>query len=183
VGPHCPDLLNAFINYWNVFPDSPPPTRLIICLLVRYRKAGPVTPRPAAATGWRNLKRCLSWIRRSAVNSNPAVAAGQDDGSLRAREYLGSLSLGGYGGVRGVVLPEMLPVTLPDAEDFLRDEECFAELCKSHGTSFWNVQRAVEDISSYYDKVSGDGPATRVPMKHLAIELRKVIENNLAERG
>jgi len=153
-GPHYPDLLDAFINYWSVFPDLPLKTHLIVCLFVIYRKADAPHSHPAAA------------------------AARRGDGNLR--EYVGRLNFSGYGGnVHVVILPEMLPVALPDAENFFRGKERFAELCRLHSPRFCNVQGAIEDIRSYYKLVGHDDPAAPVPMQELANELRKVLEKHL----
>ena len=154
--PHGPDLVDAFIRYWNVFPSLPPATCMIICLFVIYTETS-----------------------EAHAQAGPATAERQGDNSLRARNYLNSLDFTSYGGVRGVVLPEMSAIPLMDAEDYFRDDRCFSEICKLHSPSFCNIQGAIEEIRSYYKGVENKYPAAGVPMQHLAKELRRVLEKNL----
>jgi hypothetical protein len=153
-GPHSSGVVDELIKFWDAFPDLPLTTRLFICLFVIYRKPGPAGPPPAPS------------------------AARRRDGSMSAREYFRRLNFSAYSGVRGVVLPEMLPISLEDAENFFRDENHFKELCPICSPLFCNTPSAIEEIRSYYKGVGDDDPRVRVPMQDLAKELGRVLEEN-----
>lgn len=140
--PHGPDIVDGLIRYWCAFPDLPPTTNLLVCLFVIYRVSGAAPTQKA-----------------------------QGEVSRRAREFLNSLDFSTYGGVRGAVLPEMLAISLKDAEDYIRETN-FTEFCEDHSPHFFNVPMAIKEIRDFY------GPRHRVPMDDLSQKLLRVFENN-----
>lgn len=149
------DLLQSFIEYWNAFPDLPSTARVIICLFVIYAEG--------------DSRRAH---RGQTVTKKRGVGFG-------TRDYLNGLQFSDYDRICGGVLPEIIAIPLNDAEDYLRDDRCFQDICPHHSPSFCNIQAAVEEIRSYYKEIESRDRATLVAMQHLAKELRRVLEKNL----
>jgi hypothetical protein len=141
-------LLDAYIKLWLDLPDLPP-MRLLCCLFFTYKRTEDLG--------------LLSRWRYSRLNQ-------------QIRDHLNGIDFVKYGGLHGVVLPELHAVPQTDAEDWLRDNQNFRGFCDIHTPEFCNVQKSIEELRDVYSRSTFRTSDGRIPMQPLADELRKLLK-------
>jgi TIR domain/inactive STAND len=88
-----PELLTAFLKFWDTFPDLPPGRTLISCVSLKHERL--------------DQKGFFEKWKLQKLNEN-------------LRTYLGSLDFAAYRGVAGVVLSELRAIRRSDVETWMR---------------------------------------------------------------
>jgi inactive STAND/TIR domain len=140
---------DAYIKFWQSFPDLPPRRFIISCLFFTYRGI-------EKASFFE--KRKLSKLIR------------------RARIFFEYLDLSAYENIHGVILPELHAIPRQDVENWIREGSHFRGICSVHSREFCNVQGVIEEIRSLYEQPQYRIFNGRIPMELLAKELYSLLE-------
>ena len=143
------ELRDAFIKFWNRFPDLPPGRLVIACLFLTYKR----TDKMGLIDRWRYAK----------LNKT-------------TRTFLAGLNFAAYGNLHGVVLPELRGIPEQEVENWIREGKNFRGLCKNHDRGFCNIQGSVEAIRTLYRRPEYLDFEGQIPMQFLAKDLTSLLE-------
>ena len=143
------DLSDAFIKFWNGFPDLPPGRLVIACIFLTYKR----TDKMGFFDKWRHGR----------LNS-------------KVRSFLAGLDFSAYGNLHGAVLPELCGIEEQEVENWIREGRNFRGLCQIHDRDFCNVQGSIEAIRALYRRAECLPFEGQIPMQLLAEDLTRLLE-------
>jgi hypothetical protein len=147
-------LTEAFLQFWNSWPEFPPSLTLISCLIIKYGKL-------------ENAGLFQRWKYERANN--------------KARRFLKEeLTLSTYGNMHGVLLPELTAISQAQVQNWIDDGSNFEQLCVKHKLQFCSPPDAITRIARFYNqsplrRMEGNIPV--IPMNPLATELLDLLDD------
>lgn len=144
-----PNLINAYLKFWQDFPDMPS-GRIFICIFFTYKAIDDL-----------GLVKGL-WHRA---------------GNNSVRDYFKQLASVTHDRIHCVVLPELCAISLGEAEDWVRDVKNFRGLCDVHGPHFCNLHKGMERLREIYARSKPSTLKGGLPMQFLADELSKLLSD------
>jgi hypothetical protein len=129
------EVLRLWLDFWNRWPDLVVGRRLCVFLNIHYKSATP---------------RAFLWKPKSEKRND------------EVRECVRRIDFSAYGGLHGVILPELKGITKGEVEDWVRQ----------YASEFCHIQELLPKVRELFEIAEIE----RIPMQTLATKLKALLE-------